>query len=112
MDNLLQLVQSKAQAWLDSPVIDDATKAEVKTVLSKTDSKELIDNFYKDLEFGTGGLRGVMGAGSNSEMLLLTSRTIESVGLIMASVAAPGLKQSTYGGGSPPCSRLALQLVA
>jgi phosphoglucomutase len=65
MNNLLQLVQSKAQSWLDSPVIDDATKAEVKTVLSKTDSKELIDNFYKDLEFGTGGLRGVMGAGSN-----------------------------------------------
>jgi len=65
MNNLLQLVQSKAQSWLDSPVIDDATKAEVKTLLSKPDSKELIDNFYKDLEFGTGGLRGVMGAGSN-----------------------------------------------
>jgi phosphoglucomutase len=65
MDNLLQLVQSKAQTWLDSPVIDETTKAEVKTLLSKKDSKELIDNFYKDLEFGTGGLRGVMGAGSN-----------------------------------------------
>jgi phosphoglucomutase len=66
MDNLLQLVQTKAQTWLDSPVIDDATKAEVKALLSKKDSKELIDNFYKDLEFGTGGLRGVMGAGSNA----------------------------------------------
>lgn len=65
MDNLLQLVQSKAQTWLDSPVIDETTKAEVKALLSKKDSKELIDNFYKDLEFGTGGLRGVMGAGSN-----------------------------------------------
>jgi phosphoglucomutase len=65
MDNLLQLVQSKAQTWLNSPVIDEATKAEVKSLLAKKDSKELIDNFYKDLEFGTGGLRGVMGAGSN-----------------------------------------------
>src|SRR5688572_1180590 len=66
MDNLLQLVQTKAQSWLDSPVIDDATKAEVKALLAKKDSKELIDNFYKDLEFGTGGLRGVMGVGSNT----------------------------------------------
>ena len=65
MDNLLQLVQSKAEAWINSPVIDDATKADVKSLLAKKDSKELIDNFYKDLEFGTGGLRGIMGAGSN-----------------------------------------------
>ena len=65
MDKLLQLVQSKAKSWLDSPVIDDNTKSEVKRLLAKEDPKELIDNFYKDLEFGTGGLRGVMGAGSN-----------------------------------------------
>jgi phosphoglucomutase len=65
MSELLQQVQSKAQTWLNSSVIDDTTKAEVKTLLGKQDSKELIDNFYKDLEFGTGGLRGVMGAGSN-----------------------------------------------
>ena len=65
MDKLLQLVQSKAKSWLDSPVIDDATKKEVERLLAKEDPKELIDNFYKDLEFGTGGLRGVMGAGSN-----------------------------------------------
>lgn len=65
MSELLQHVQSKAQSWLNSNVIDDTTKAEVNSLLSKQDSKELIDNFYKDLEFGTGGLRGVMGAGSN-----------------------------------------------
>lgn len=63
--SLLQEVQSKAQTWLNSNVVDDATKAEVNSLLNKQDSKELIDNFYKDLEFGTGGLRGVMGAGSN-----------------------------------------------
>jgi phosphoglucomutase len=65
MDKLLQLVKSKAQSWLDSPVIDDNTKKEVEKLLAKEDPKELIDSFYKDLEFGTGGLRGVMGAGSN-----------------------------------------------
>lgn len=65
MTQLLKDVQTKAQVWIDSPVIDDATKAEVKSLLHNQDSKELIDNFYKDLEFGTGGLRGIMGAGSN-----------------------------------------------
>jgi phosphoglucomutase len=65
MSELLQQVQSKAKSWLSSNVIDDTTKSEVQALLAKQDSKELIDNFYKDLEFGTGGLRGVMGAGSN-----------------------------------------------
>src|SRR5688500_12994857 len=65
MSELLEQVQTKANAWLSSTVIDAETKALVKSLLSQQDSKELIDNFYKDLEFGTGGLRGVMGAGSN-----------------------------------------------
>ncbi len=65
MTQLLKDVQTKAQTWLDSDVIDDTTKAEVKSLLNSQDSKDLIDNFYKDLEFGTGGLRGIMGAGSN-----------------------------------------------
>lgn len=66
MEDLKKLVQSRAQAWLDSPIIDDQTKADVKALMAKPDRKELVDNFYKDLEFGTGGLRGVMGVGSNS----------------------------------------------
>lgn len=65
MSELLEQVQSKASAWLSSAVIDERTKALVRSLLDQQDSKELIDNFYKDLEFGTGGLRGVMGAGSN-----------------------------------------------
>ncbi|HYC85599.1 MAG TPA: phospho-sugar mutase [Chryseosolibacter sp.] len=65
MSALLEQVQTKAQSWLSSSVIDQTTKDLVKSLLAKQDSKELIDNFYKDLEFGTGGLRGVMGAGSN-----------------------------------------------
>jgi phosphoglucomutase len=65
MSELLEQVQTKANSWISSPVIDDKTKELVKSLLAKQDSKELIDSFYKDLEFGTGGLRGVMGAGSN-----------------------------------------------
>jgi phosphoglucomutase len=65
MSALLEQVQTKAQSWLGSSVIDQPTKQLVKSLLEKQDSKELIDSFYKDLEFGTGGLRGVMGAGSN-----------------------------------------------
>src|SRR4051812_3894185 len=65
MSDLLQQVKIKAQNWLSSPVIDEQTKAQVKELLAKPDTKDLVDSFYKDLEFGTGGLRGIMGAGSN-----------------------------------------------
>lgn len=65
MAELLEQVQSKANSWLNSAVIDAETKEMVKDLLRQKDSKELIDSFYKDLEFGTGGLRGIMGAGSN-----------------------------------------------
>lgn len=65
MSELIEKVKSKANAWLSSEAIDAETKALVKSLMNQNDSKELIDNFYKDLEFGTGGLRGVMGAGSN-----------------------------------------------
>lgn len=65
MSELLTHVKAKAQQWLDSPVIDAETKNQIKSLLQNPDNRELIDNFYKDLEFGTGGLRGIMGAGSN-----------------------------------------------
>ncbi len=66
MDNqdLLQEVKKKAQQWL-SETYDEKTRAEVKMLLEKEDSSELIDSFYKNLEFGTGGLRGIMGVGTN-----------------------------------------------
>lgn len=66
MSDLLQNVKAKAQQWLDSPVIDSDTKQKVQALLNNSDTKELVDNFYKDLEFGTGGLRGIMGVGSNT----------------------------------------------
>ncbi len=62
--DVLTAVIDKAQAWLDGNY-DADTKAAIKEMLEKEDKTELIDSFYKDLEFGTGGLRGIMGAGSN-----------------------------------------------
>ncbi len=61
---LIQQVTAKAEAWL-SPAYDAETQAEVKCMLENPDKTELIECFYKDLEFGTGGLRGIMGSGSN-----------------------------------------------
>ena len=55
----------KAQKWLESPFIDDNTKREIRELMNRPDNKVLVDSFYKDLEFGTGGLRGIMGPGSN-----------------------------------------------
>ncbi len=57
-------IKAKAQEWLHSN-IDDDTKREIEKLLHAGDSTELVDAFYKDLEFGTGGLRGIMGVGSN-----------------------------------------------
>ena len=62
-NDLDQKVLSRAQAWLDGNY-DEATKAQVKALIDN-DMKELTESFYKDLEFGTGGLRGIMGVGTN-----------------------------------------------
>ena len=63
-EQLLQSVKEKATIWL-SDQYDEATRAEVKQMLEAEDPTLLIESFYKDLEFGTGGLRGIMGAGTN-----------------------------------------------
>lgn len=67
MENNTQLIEqcvAKAQQWL-TPAFDEATQAAVREMLENKDKTDLIECFYKDLEFGTGGLRGIMGAGSN-----------------------------------------------
>jgi len=63
-DELLKSVTTKAQVWLGN-AYDEETRTEVRRMLENPDKTELIEAFYKDLEFGTGGLRGIMGAGSN-----------------------------------------------
>lgn len=62
--DLLENVIAKAQTWLNGNY-NAETKAEIKRMLEADDKTELIESFYKDLEFGTGGLRGIMGVGSN-----------------------------------------------
>ncbi len=61
---LIALCEAKAKQWL-TPVFDADTQASVKAMLENDDKTDLIESFYKNLEFGTGGLRGIMGAGSN-----------------------------------------------
>lgn len=63
-EQLLKEVRAKAAEWL-SDGYDEPTRAEVKRMLDAQDPTELIESFYKDLEFGTGGLRGIMGVGTN-----------------------------------------------
>ena len=64
MENeMLKMVKEKAQIWLEGN-FDEETKTQVKHLL-ENDENELIESFYEDLEFGTGGLRGIMGVGTN-----------------------------------------------
>ena len=60
----LMEVRAKAQEWL-SDTYDEETRAQVQALLDDEDPAELIDSFYRSLEFGTGGLRGIMGVGTN-----------------------------------------------
>jgi phosphoglucomutase len=67
MANNLELIaqcEARAKEWL-SPAFDEDTRKAVEAMLNNEDKTELIDAFYRDLEFGTGGLRGIMGAGTN-----------------------------------------------
>lgn len=66
MDNstLLNEVMAKAQTWLDGNY-NEETKSDIRRMMDAEDKTELIESFYRDLEFGTGGLRGIMGAGTN-----------------------------------------------
>ena len=62
---LIKACEQKAQAWLASPYYDEETKAEIREMMQNEDKTSLVDAFYQNLEFGTGGLRGIMGAGTN-----------------------------------------------
>ena len=57
-------VKTKVENWLKSPAVDPSSKEEIKKMM-ENDPEKLIDSFYKDLDFGTGGLRGIMGLGTN-----------------------------------------------
>ena len=63
--SLIKSCEAEAQKWLASSVYDAETKAEIQAMLDNDDKTALVDAFYQTLEFGTGGLRGIMGAGTN-----------------------------------------------
>ena len=66
MDNeLIKSCEAKAEVWLSSSVYDAATQTEVRKMLDNPDKTDLVESFYQNLEFGTGGLRGIMGVGTN-----------------------------------------------
>ena len=65
------------EAWLANPYFDEATKAELLSI--KDDEKEIEDRFYMDLEFGTAGLRGVIGAGTNRMNIYVVRKTTQGL---------------------------------
>ena len=62
---LIKQCELAAREWAESPLFDDETRREVRRMLDAADKTELVDCFYRTLEFGTGGLRGIMGPGIN-----------------------------------------------
>jgi phosphoglucomutase len=84
-------VQTQYQLWLKDPAVDDQTKAELQAI--HEDSKEIEDRFYKDLEFGTGGLRGVIGAGTNRINIYTVGRASQGLAqyVVQTGAAAPSI---------------------
>ncbi|OGG94988.1 MAG: hypothetical protein A2527_06515 [Candidatus Lambdaproteobacteria bacterium RIFOXYD2_FULL_50_16] len=72
-------VLKKAQAWATNPVFDAQFKAEIQGLIDQKQEAELTDRFYQDLEFGTGGLRGVIGAGSNRMNIYTVRRATQGL---------------------------------
>lgn len=80
----------KYQAWLSNPYFDEATKAELKGL----DEKEIEDRFYKDLAFGTGGLRGVLGAGTNRMNIYTVRKATQGLANFINLQATDGKQKS------------------
>ena len=73
-------IEDRYQQWLSSPCFDENTKAELAAL---TDEKEIEDRFYCDLEFGTGGMRGMLGAGTNRMNVYLIRKLTYSFGQVI-----------------------------
>lgn len=76
------------EEWLDNPYFDDKTKAELKAIAE--DENEIKERFYMDLEFGTAGLRGVIGAGTNRMNIYVVRKTTQGLANYIESVGAKG----------------------
>ena len=69
--NLIAQCEQVAKQWMTSSCYDAETQQAVKAMVENPDKTELIDSFYRTLEFGTGGLRGIMGAGTSVRAVFL-----------------------------------------
>ncbi len=76
-EDILSTVKEKANKWLESP-IDEASKESIRNMMEGNET-ELIESFYKDLEFGTGGLRGIMGVGTNRMNIYTVGMTTQGL---------------------------------
>ncbi|WP_413789324.1 phospho-sugar mutase [Paenibacillus tyrfis] len=81
MMNTGKHVQEQYELWLKDPAIDESTKEELRQIAG--DAKEIEDRFYRDLEFGTGGLRGVIGAGTNRINAYTVARATQGLAQFM-----------------------------
>lgn len=73
----MKVYEERYQQWLESDAVDEATKAELRAIAE--DEKEKEERFYQDLEFGTGGLRGVMSAGTNRMNIYTVRRATQGL---------------------------------
>ncbi|MDP5274637.1 phospho-sugar mutase [Chengkuizengella axinellae] len=80
------------QFWLQDPFINDETKEELQGI--KNDPKEIEDRFYKDLEFGTGGLRGVIGAGTNRMNIYTVGKATQGLAQYILESQKPNQEKS------------------
>lgn len=89
MKDELQEVMARAQEWLDGNY-DEQTKQEVKAMMEAEDKTLLIDSFYRTLEFGTGGLRGIMGPGCNRMNKYIVAQATQGYANYLNKVAKEG----------------------
>ena len=101
-DQLIKEVTAKAQVWLGDGY-DAETRAEVQRMLDADDKTDLIECFYRDLEFGTGGLRGIMGA-DQKKIPSMTSHISPIVGQIKH-LLLNRFENSLNAGPLPPAGR-------
>lgn len=87
---LNQEIKARYQEWLDSPYFDQSIKDELAAL---TDEKEIEDRFYCDLEFGTGGMRGMLGAGTNRMNIYLIRKLTYSFGQMICDQGQDAMKR-------------------
>lgn len=90
MSSLNTDILNKANYWASSEIFSENVRSEVKTLIDQNNSKELTDRFYRDLEFGTGGLRGIMGAGTSRMNIYNIRKASTALGLYLKELHGEG----------------------